>query len=565
MKKTVCSLAVMLTAIFLLTAAFLAAQDMSAQSGERPRLAVVPFSGGEGNDGETIAELFSGSEDLAQVFRIYLRTSITFGIAEERNVQKYVVSNEEYRNQLLALGINYVVAGDITRLGKQNLLVISIIDIVKLVQIGGDVQIFENKQEIEGKLPGMARNIIDGAKVDWTNKPKLAVVNPSLGDDNADPVAANVLGEILGIEITRTGKYAVYPRNASLEAVQTEWDNQRRGTADPRGPGNADRPELVLNVIARGGEGSITASRFNASIMHLDTEEQIVFATQTYRTIEDGIQVMETIAKQLTGVAEMERLAEEAEAQRLREQEAATAAHAAAEAANEAKRATKAVKAARTLEGKETAAMAAAMAADKANDFSNKAAEAAPNSEAVTKAKVSAREAATAAQAARKEVDAAKARKEFFSNDAHLFSAGVSIGSSFTAPWLIGTVQGTFSALKHTFFDLGCDIGFIHGYKGWEDIAYHSFYPFAHFNGFVPIAEYGVWYAGLGCGYMMAFYSGNGENNASYVPALDAATGLYLGKNHHYLTLSYALRTKITFEFKAVNHKVTLGYSYRFR
>jgi hypothetical protein len=299
MKKTTR----MLTAVFLLmSAASLTAQNAPAQGGEKPRLAVVPFSGGEGDDGETLAELFSGSRELAQVFRIYPRTSITFGMDEERNVQKYVVSNEEYRNQLLELGINYVVAGDITKLGQQSLLVISIIDIGKLLQIAGDVQIFGNKREIEGKLPGMVRNIIDGAKIDWTNKPMLAVVNPRLSD-NADPAVANVLGEILGIEITRTGKYAGYPRNETLDAVKTEWNNQRRGTTavvDPRGPGRADRPGQVLSVIARGGEGSVTAARFNASIISLDAGEQVLFASQTYQNIENGIAVMRTIARDLT-------------------------------------------------------------------------------------------------------------------------------------------------------------------------------------------------------------------------------------------------------------------------
>ncbi|MDR2746642.1 MAG: hypothetical protein LBB77_04265, partial [Treponema sp.] len=288
----------LLPAFFLIAAASLAAQNGSVQGGEKPRLAVVPFSGGDGDEGETIAELFSGSRDLQQVFRVYPRTSITFGIHEERNVQKYVVSNEEYRNELLAMGINYVVAGDITRLGQQSLLIISILDISKLVQIAGDVQIFARKQEIEGMLPGMVRNIIDGAKIDWTNKPMLAVVNPRLSN-NADPAAANVLGEILGIAVTRTGKYAVYPRNTTLEAVKAEWKNQHGGTtaaADPRGPGSADRPGQVLSVIARGGEGSAMETRFNALIINMDTGEQAASTSQIYRNIEDGVAVMRTIA-----------------------------------------------------------------------------------------------------------------------------------------------------------------------------------------------------------------------------------------------------------------------------
>jgi hypothetical protein len=155
--------------------------------------------------------------------------------------------------------------------------------------------------------------------------------------------------------------------------------------------------------------------------------------------------------------------------------------------------------------------------------------------------------------------------KDFLSDNTRLFSIGASIGSSFTAPWVIGTAQATFSVLKNTFMDIGCDFGFIHGYEGWEDIYYHSLYPFAHLNVFVPFGGYGGWYAGLGGGYMMAFYTGSGEDSASYVPAFDAATGLYIGKNHHYFTLTYTFRTRITFEFEAVNHKVAVGYSFRFR
>jgi hypothetical protein len=286
--------------------------EVPAQGGEKPKLpklAVPRFSGGTGDDGDSLAEIFSGSSDLNSVFNVHPKTSITFGIEEEQNNQKRLVSNDEYRNELLSGGYKYMMAGDITNLGEQNLLVISIIDIEKLVQIAGDVRIFEKVREIEEKLSEMTRNIIDGAELDWTNKPKLAVVNPRLRD-NADP-AANVLGEILGIEITRTKKYAVYPRNATLETVQTEWANQRRSEADPKGPGKADRPDHVLSVIARGGGGSEMGARFNALIQNMDGGT-VAFKTAEYQKIEDGIAVMRTLAKELT-ITDAERPAYERE------------------------------------------------------------------------------------------------------------------------------------------------------------------------------------------------------------------------------------------------------------
>jgi hypothetical protein len=510
---------IMLTVFLLVTAASLPARGASDRGGEKPRLAVVPFSGGEGDDGEIIAELFSGSRDLAQAFRIYPRTSITFGIDEERNVQKYVVSNEEYRNQLLAIGINYVVAGDITRLGKQSLLVISIIDVEKLLQIAGDVQIFEEKREIEGKLPEMARNIINGAKIDWTNKPKLAVVNPKL-NDNVNPAAANVLGEILGIEITRTGKYAVYPRNTTLEAVQTEWDMQRWGptaAADPRGPGNADRPDQVLSVIARGGEGSVTETRFNASIIiDLNTGEQGAFTTQSYRNIEDGVTVMRTIAEELT-FTDAERTAREAvNAERARK---------------EAEQ--------RAQEEKEAAEQQAREEEEAAKRWAQEERE-------------------------RKWEDFKEKANDLFDEEYpySYWSMGLSLGSTFATPGLTLSPNITIPIVQVAYLDIGCDFGFFSNVDYIKDLSYNSYYPYIRVSAFIPFDDYNPgnkfgFHIGAGYGCMIADYRFGDYDNRAVVNAFDIAMGFLLINT---FDISYSIRTN----FEGVNHKLSVGLVYRF-
>jgi hypothetical protein len=535
MKKT----AWYLLTVFLLVAASLAAQNVPVQVGEKPLLAVVPFSGGEGDDGETIAELFSGSKELAQVFRIYPRTSITFGIDEEWNVQKYVVSNKEYRNKLLDMGINYVVAGDITRLGEQNLLVISIIDIEKLVQIAGDIQIFEKPREIEGKLPEMTRNIINGAKIDWTNKPKLAVVNPRLRD-NANPEAANVLGEILGIEITRTGKYAVYPRNTTLEAAQTEWDNQRRGaaaTTDPQGPGSADRPDHVLGVIARGGEGSVTVTRFNASISNVDTREQVKFTSQAYRNLEDGIKVMRTIAEELT-LTEAEAVFLSAK-KRLDGIDGKTRRRFAADYKD---------------------AEAAYLEAGKAlNEGSYEAVQ--QNIRNMDTALN------TIAQKKKKADTSVAAGARFLGDHRRFLSIGAQAGTWFTAPWIAFSPRFTFSVLPYTFFDIACDVGFLHGYE-WKvdyDSKYFSLYPSAHLNFFTPFLNrrdelWGGWYLGAGAGQLYAHYEDDANIHSVSLWTFDAVSGFYFGSGHHYFNIAYSFRT----DFERMSHKVSAGYTFRF-
>jgi hypothetical protein len=139
-------------------------------------------------------------------------------------------------------------------------------------------------------------------------------------------------------------------------------------------------------------------------------------------------------------------------------------------------------------------------------------------------------------------------------------SIGLSAGSSFAAPWAIAGIGGTYSLWPYTFFDLGFDVGFIHGYEEREDVGYISFYPSAHINGYMPLNDLIGIYAGFGGGYMINVYQTGGAATTEKIPTFDTGAGFYLGKNHHYLKLAYSLRT----DFEAINHKVAVGYSYRF-
>jgi hypothetical protein len=58
---------------------------------------------------------------------------------------------------------------------------------------------------------------------------------------------------------------------------------------------------------------------------------------------------------------------------------------------------------------------------------------------------------------------------------------------------------------------------------------------------------------------MAAFRTDGGQSRNYLVPAMDATTGLHIGKSPLFFTLAYTLRT----DFDQVNHKVSLGYSHR--
>jgi hypothetical protein len=109
-----------------------------------------------------------------------------------------------------------------------------------------------------------------------------------------------VLAQILAIYLIRYGSYAVYPRTKSLEQVQAEWDNQLRGdTADNNivRIGAGENPLYALACVARRlGDQTM----FNASIINLKSGAQDVGTSVNYKTINDGIEVMQTLARDLS-------------------------------------------------------------------------------------------------------------------------------------------------------------------------------------------------------------------------------------------------------------------------
>ena len=289
MKKSV----VLAAALLIVAAGGAFAKDM---------LAILPFTGGQGEEGETIAELFSFERELTAVFTPVPRTSINAAIRGEQGFQ--LADGMTDPDTIAAIGkqvgAKYVVAGSITAVGKQNLLIIAILQIEGLRQTAGDAQTYGSIGEIRGKLPGMARNIAAASGKDASKLPRLAVP-PMRMAGGADSREAGTLAQILSMHLVRSGKYAVYPRTKSLEQVQAEYGNQFSGdVADECLPsiGMGDNPRLALSVTARklGGD-----TMFNAAIINLETGVQEAGETADYTGIEDGVRAMEELALRLTG------------------------------------------------------------------------------------------------------------------------------------------------------------------------------------------------------------------------------------------------------------------------
>jgi TolB-like protein len=148
----------------------------------------------------------------------------------------------------------------------------------------------------------------------------------------------------------------------------------------------------------------------------------------------------------------------------------------------------------------------------------------------------------------------------FFGNKHEKFGGiGVAVGSSFASPYLIGSVFLRLPPAPYTYFEFGCDIGVFAGPPIDITVDYYSLYPYGHFNAYVPFYDdpFGF-HIGLGAGYMMANYTFPSYDKVEVTSlALDAVAGFNLG---NWVDISYTMRTN----FKTMNHKATVGVTYRF-
>jgi hypothetical protein len=280
-----------------------------AAAAAKENLAVLPFSGGarEG-DGEAIAELLFVNRELAGEFSIIPRTSIARAIEAEQRFQTStgMTDPDTIADIGKQLGANYMMTGNITRLGNRNLLIISILKIDELRQIAGGFQTYTRIENIQDTLPGMVRNIIEAVRLDSSRRglsqlEKLAVQPVEMGG-NIDSSVADTLAQILSIYLIQSGKYLVYPRTAAaLKEIEAEYAAQSSDmTADDQGVsiGRGDNPRLVLKVAARRlGDRNM----FNASIMYLETGVLEIGGSVNYANLDDGVAAMETLSRELTG------------------------------------------------------------------------------------------------------------------------------------------------------------------------------------------------------------------------------------------------------------------------
>jgi len=154
-----------------------------------------------------------------------------------------------------------------------------------------------------------------------------------------------------------------------------------------------------------------------------------------------------------------------------------------------------------------------------------------------------------------------KKEKEDFAYN-NFWSVGAMVGSTFSTPAGTATLTGTLPfdfVIPYTFFDLGFEAGFLDTVNNSDN--YYCFYPYAHFNVFIPLIDNRIMpYAGVGAGYMMSNYEYPGETkNLSYL-ALDAVAGFKL---FGFIDIGYSLRVNL--DGMGMGSRLALGAFYQFK
>jgi formylglycine-generating enzyme required for sulfatase activity/TolB-like protein len=285
--------------IIVLAFIFLAAGILPLAAQGKPRLAILPFTGGTGGDAETIAEFFSQEVELNRVFTPAPRTSAVASIMKEQQFQRSGLTDADTIARLGKMSnADYVLAGHITSLGKSNLLVITIFHVEQLRQVAGDYREYQTIESVAGLMGDMARRIGQAVRIDASRLPGLAVLpfNVPAGVNAQD---AEVLAQLLATEVANSGKYAVFPRTSSIEKIMEEQHIERSGLTDPdsiRKIGAGVNAQYVLSASVR-SLGKDTY--FSGSILDIEEGTQGAAGRIQYQTINEGIRLMPDLSAPL--------------------------------------------------------------------------------------------------------------------------------------------------------------------------------------------------------------------------------------------------------------------------
>jgi TolB-like protein len=277
-----------------------------AQAGKLGAIAILPFTGGSGTGEQNgIPERVAFTNAVNNNFsRVLLRTDIARDAEWEQTFQH--TSGMIKTADAVTLGKNakaeYVMTGSITALGEQKLLIVAIINLQDIRQVAGSFILYKSMNEFTrdaSVLNNLADSMVRMIRDLDEDLPPLAVM-PVRIENGTKVSEGDAMAQILAIHLLREGKWAVCPR-MNIESLQAEYEEQLKSGSTREGQqlkaGAALVPRHILSVASRTYGGSNT---FNGTITNLEGGGLYDGANANYEYLEDGIYVMESLARNLS-------------------------------------------------------------------------------------------------------------------------------------------------------------------------------------------------------------------------------------------------------------------------
>jgi formylglycine-generating enzyme required for sulfatase activity len=245
----------------------------------------------------------SNDREIQTAFTVVPRTAAVNSKVTAKSFQQTGITDTD---TLSAIGkelyADFVITGHIRKLGERNLVILSIIEVLTFRQISGGYREFSELGELRTLLPDITKRMIEATWIDATNMPALAVL-PFSVPAGVSAQDAEVLAQLLAIEIANTGRYVVLPRTSTIEATLSHLDVRYTALSDinsVKAIGRAIDAHYALagNVIRLGENLNL----FLAQILNIDTAALLAGSDVEYRTITDGLHLMPELSFQLTGI-----------------------------------------------------------------------------------------------------------------------------------------------------------------------------------------------------------------------------------------------------------------------
>ena len=147
----------MIKKIFIL---FIALFSYNLFSEEKITVAVLPFSSANEEEGDTLASMFANELSKRKVYRVLTRNSQMEKVMKELNFQRNGLTDENTIIQIgRALNAQYVLAGNISKLGRNNVLIVSMINVETFENKTGDNKSFRNIEDVIQFVPQIVNEI----------------------------------------------------------------------------------------------------------------------------------------------------------------------------------------------------------------------------------------------------------------------------------------------------------------------------------------------------------------------------------------------------------------------